>query len=231
MATGSGKTIAAMICAYKLYSRSKPLLIVVSAPYVPLIQQWCDEISPFGLNPINLTEANGPRGRARVLGRLRRRLRNGASDVEAVVVSHRTLSDPGLRNDLKQFDCTSMLIADEAHNLGSEGLHHRPRLHPSTIGLALGQLRPVRQYDDEGTEALFEFLGPCHLPVHAWREAVGKCLVEYEYFVHKVDLTDDEMDRWYDLTERIRQNAWRQEQDGRTGRIPYEVAQRSPGHT
>ena len=46
MATGSGKTIAAMICAHRLYEAEKPLLIVVAAPYIPLIQQWCDEISP-----------------------------------------------------------------------------------------------------------------------------------------------------------------------------------------
>ena len=62
MATGSGKTITAMICAHKLYETEKPLLIVVSAPYVPLIEQWCDEIAPFGLEPINLTRLAVRRG-------------------------------------------------------------------------------------------------------------------------------------------------------------------------
>ena len=121
MATGSGKTIAAMIAAHRLYESSKPLLIVVSAPYIPLIQQWCDEIEPFGIEPVNLTVSNGPRGRARVLGRLRRRLRSGASEVQAAVVSHRTLSDERFQAELQRFDCTTLLIADEAHNLGSEG--------------------------------------------------------------------------------------------------------------
>ena len=32
MATGSGKTITAMICAHRLYEVEKPLLIVVEAP-------------------------------------------------------------------------------------------------------------------------------------------------------------------------------------------------------
>ena len=59
MATGSGKTITAMICAHRLYEVEKPLLVVVSAPYIPLIQQWCDEIAPFGLKAVNLTEAKG----------------------------------------------------------------------------------------------------------------------------------------------------------------------------
>src|SRR5262249_2265572 len=93
MATGSGKKITAMICAHRLYQLNKPLLIVVAAPYIPLIQQWCDEIAPFGLRPVNLTVAAGARGRAQELNRIKRRFRNGTSDVEAVVVSHRTLCD------------------------------------------------------------------------------------------------------------------------------------------
>ena len=36
MATGSGKTITAMICTHRLYEVQKPLLVVVAAPYIPL---------------------------------------------------------------------------------------------------------------------------------------------------------------------------------------------------
>ena len=212
MATGSGKTIAAMICAHRLYDSAKPLLVVVAAPYVPLIQQWCDEIADFGLRPINLTNANGPRGRAHALGRLRRRLQGGASDAEAVVVSHRTLSDTRFQSELARFGCTTLLIADEAHNLGSEGfIANPPTFFDHKLGLSA---TPVRQYDEEGTEALFDFLGPVVFRF-SLKDAVGKCLVEYDYFVHSVGLTNDEMDRWHELTDRIRSNAWRQDEDGR----------------
>lgn len=212
MATGSGKTIAAMICSYRLYESSKPLLVVVAAPYVPLIQQWCDEIVTFGIRPINLTEANGPRGRAQALGRLRRRLQSGASDVETVVVSHRILSDARFQSELARFACTTLLIADEAHNLGSEGFIVNP---PTFFDYKLGlSATPVRQYDEEGTEALFDFLGPVVFQF-SLQDAIGKCLVEYDYFIHGVALTDDEMDRWHELTYRIRSNVWRQERDGR----------------
>ena len=87
MATGSGKTITAMICAYRLFTTCKPLLIVVAAPYVPLIQQWCEEIEPFGLSPLNLSEMSGVSARAQELGRLRRQLRHGYVDVAAIVVT------------------------------------------------------------------------------------------------------------------------------------------------
>ena len=208
MATGSGKTITAMICAHKLYDEHKPLLIVVAVPYIPLVQQWCDEIAPFGLRPINLTVMDGPRGRARELGRIKRRFQYGKSDVEAVVVSHRTLCDSRFKAELEKFDCARLLIADEAHNLGSEGFIVEP---PSFFEYRLGlSATPVRQYDEEGTAALFSFFGPVVFQF-TLKEAIGRCLVEYDYYLHPVELTPDEMDEWYDLTAKIKNNAWRQE--------------------
>ena len=208
MATGSGKTIAAMICAYRLYNVEKPLLIVVAAPYIPLIQQWCDEISPFGLKAVNLSEMNGAKKRASELNKLRRRLRNGSSNVEIVVVSHRTLCNSEFKTELEKFGCKTLLIADEVHNLGSEGFINDP---PFFFDYRLGlSATPIRQYDEVGTEQLFAFFGPIVFQF-TLEEAIGRCLVEYEYYVYPVELTDDEMDKWHALTEKIGKNAWRQE--------------------
>lgn len=209
MATGSGKTITAMICAYKLYEIQKPLLIVIAAPYVPLIQQWCDEIEPFGLRPVNLTAVSGAKGRARELSRIKRQFRNGSCDVEVVVVTHRTLCDGAFQRKLEKLECTSLLIADEAHNLGAEGfVSNPPTLFDYRLGLSA---TPVRQYDEEGTIELFSYFGPVVFRF-TLDEAIGRCLVEYDYFVHPVELTPDEMDQWYDLTAQIKANFWRQEQ-------------------
>lgn len=207
MATGSGKTISAMICAQKLYSKYSPLLIVIAAPYRPLIQQWCDEIKPFGLDPINLTLMSGQKERATVLSRLRRRLAHGNSKVEAVVVSHDTLCKPSFRAEMEKFDITRLLVADEAHNLGRKSfISDPPEFFENRLGLSA---TPSRQYDEEGTEALFQFFGDVVFKF-TLTEAIGVCLVEYDYYVHLVELTHDEMDEWYDLTSRIKANAWRQ---------------------
>ena len=207
MATGSGKTIAAMICAHRLYEKHNPLLIVVAAPYVPLIQQWCDEISAFGLKAVNLTASNGARGRAQELSRIKRRFRTGISDVEIVVVSHRTLCDSGFKEEIEKFDCTTLLIADEVHNLGSEGfITDLPFFFDYRLGLSA---TPIRQYDEQGTEIMLSFFGPVVFQF-TLQEAIGRCLVEYEYYVHPVELTQDEMDEWYALTAKIKANAWRQ---------------------
>ena len=211
MATGSGKTITAMIGAYRLYEGHKPLLVVVAAPYVPLIEQWCDEIVPFGLNPVNLTVAGSATKRASELQKLKRRLRTGLSDVEAVVVSHDTLCTPEFFAAVEGFDCTRLLIADEAHNLGRPSfINNPPEFFEYRLGLSA---TPIRQYDEEGTEALFGFFGSVAFRF-TLEEAIGHCLVEYDYYLHPVYLTESEMDEWFGLTGKIKQNAWRSE-DGK----------------
>ena len=210
MATGSGKTITAMICAYRLYEVHKPLLIVVSAPYVPLIEQWCDEIAPFGLKPVNLTRAGSATRRASLLQELNRRMRTSLSDVEAVVVSHDTLCSSEFCAAVKRLDCSRLLIGDEAHNLGrSSFIDHPPEFFEHRLGLSA---TPLRQYDEEGTDSLLKFFGPVVFQF-TLEAAIGSCLVEYDYYVHPVYLTVSEMDEWFELTGKIKQNAWRNEDD------------------
>ena len=210
MATGSGKTITSMIGAHRLYEEHKPLLIVVAAPYVPLIEQWCDEVAPFGLRPVNLTIAGSATKRTSELRRLKRRLRTGVSDVEAVVVSHDTLCTREFQAAIETFGCARLLIADEMHNLGRPSfIDDPPEFFEYRLGLSA---TPIRQYDKEGTEALFEFFGPVVF-CFTLEEAIGRCLVEYEYYVHPVYLTNTEMDDWFDLTGKIKQNAWRSDGD------------------
>lgn len=206
MATGSGKTITSMIGAYRLYEKHKPLLIVVAAPYVPLIEQWCDEIAPFGLKPTNLTLVGSAPKRASELQKIKRRLRTGISTVEAVVVSHDTLCTPAFAEAISSFDCARLLIADEAHNLGSPSfINNPPEFFEHRLALSA---TPIRQYDQDGTDALFAFFGPVVFQF-TLEEAIGRCLVEYDYFVHPITLTPTEMDEWRDLTAKIKQNAWR----------------------
>ena len=211
MATGSGKTITAMIAAFKLYENHQPLLIVVAAPYIPLIDQWCGEIKQFGLNPVNMTTARNVADRTKLLKKLQRRLRTELSKVEAIVVSHDTLCSEEFSDVLSKFECTRLLIADEVHNLGrSSFINATPNFYEWRLGLSA---TPVRQYDEEGTEVLFDFFGPvvCRFTLE---EAIGKCLVEYDYYVHPCYLSQEEMDTWYDLTEKIKKNTWRKE-DGK----------------
>lgn len=211
MATGAGKTIAALICARRLYDEVKPILIVVTAPYVPLVRQWCREIESFGLRPNDMTAVTGTRGRASELSRIKRQLRSRQDGVEAIVVTHATFGSAEFQHTLRAVDCSKMLIADEAHNLGSAGfVQNPPQGFAATLGLSA---TPIRQYDEEGTAALQGFLGPVVFEF-SLSDAIGNCLVEYDYYVHGVELREDELDRWQELSETIRAHAWKFEEPG-----------------
>lgn len=209
MATGSGKTITAMISAYRLFRREHKLLIVVSAPYLPLISQWCDEIADFGLAPVNLGLLSGTDARNNEIAAIGRRIRMSSEDVaEAVVITHKTLCDKKFQNALCRIGIPTLLVADEVHNLGAIGFISAP---PESVPFRLGlSATPQRQYDPEGTDALFAYFGPT---VYSFtlEQAIGVCLVPYEYYIQPVSLTDDEVSDWMELTERIKKELWKNE--------------------
>jgi len=206
MATGAGKTITSMICATKLQEKVGKVLVVVSAPYRPLIEQWCGEIREFGVRPINLSAAGGPEKRTREIKQAGRRLRIAGSRAEVLVVSNDTLCTEQFIDSISGIDVPKLIIADECHNLGSASFTENP---PEVFDYRLGlSATPVRQYDEEGTEKLMAFFGePCFS--FTLEEAIGKCLTEYDYHVHFVELGNDEMKEWIELSHKIASQAWK----------------------
>ena len=206
MATGSGKTLTSLVACHKLHQQVGQLLIVIAAPYVPLVMQWCDEVALFGVTPRNLSDGGGPADRRRQIGDAGRSLRLGLTSVEILVVSHDILADEDFQAQISRIATAKVLIADEVHNLGSVGfLSRQPQFFEYRLGLSA---TPIRQYDPEGTDKLFEFFGlPCF--EFTLQQAIGVCLVPYDYYVHRVPLTDDEMHRFADLSDQIRRLAWK----------------------
>lgn len=201
MATGAGKTITALIAAHRLLkATTPPLLIVISAPTAPLVSQWADEVRDFGLTPILPTaESSRVRKLAAVDGALRD-LKFGIAPVHCLVVTTHLLNDPDFRRMVEQSKLPSLLVGDEVHALGSAAFTEEP---PEFFRYRLGlSATPIRQYDDAGTAALFEFFGDI-VYEFGLDKAIGSCLVEYDYYVHTVELTDDELDRFAELTQKI----------------------------
>ena len=206
MATGAGKTITSMVCAAKLQYEIGKLMVIISAPYKPLIEQWCEEILEFGVLPINMTAAGGPDARIREIRQAERRLRMGTSCAELLVVSNVTLCTEEFIQTLDAVKTPKLLIADECHNLGAASFtENPPELFDYRLGLSA---TPVRQYDEEGTEALIKFFGEICFSF-TLEEAIGTCLTEYDYHAHFVKLTDDEMHEWSELTNKIATHAWK----------------------
>ena len=210
MATGSGKTITSMICATKLQDElEEGLLVVVSAPYKPLITQWCEEISLFGVQPVNLTLTN-KLGRKKAINNAKRNLTYGISKVEILVTSNVTLCTEEFIEDISKIKAKKLFIADECHNLGTESfIINPPEIFDFRLGLSA---TPIRQYDEEGTDKLFGYFGETCFS-YTLEEAIGNCLTEYYYYAHIVELTNQEMEDWRELTQKIKVSHFRQKDD------------------
>ena len=155
MATGAGKTLTALICATRSQDRQdgRPFLIVVSAPSIPLIVQWRDEVKKFGIIPITPTLETDT---DRALTRLFRGLRGGGTHV--VIVTNSLLCTRGFQQTVEQKvrignrSIATMLIADEAHTLGADAfINNKPKCFDKRLALSATS---ERQYDPDGTEEI-----------------------------------------------------------------------------
>lgn len=200
MATGAGKTIAALIAATRAQERrdGHPLLIVVSAPNRILVDQWVNEVAKFG---VSATAVVDDANRSKLTDALRR-LRKGGTHV--LVVTNALVSKQAFSTTIEEAarnrGATAMLIGDEAHTLGSQGFITNP---PEFYDLRLGlSATPERQYDPDGTEDLMTYFGGS-VYNFGLAEAIGFCLVEYDYFVHTSTLDADELALYIEVSTQI----------------------------
>ncbi len=203
MATGAGKTLTALICAARCQDRLKnhqAFLVVISAPSVPLVLQWRDEVKKFGMKAIapSLGDVD------RQLTQLFRSLRRGGTHV--VVATNRLLCSARFQRTVEQKlrsapePVETMLIGDEAHTLGADSfVQNKPEFFQRRLALSA---TPERQYDPDGTEAIFDFFGKTAYEFGLDR-AIGFCLVPYRYYVHACTLGGDELEEFERLSQRI----------------------------
>ncbi len=206
MATGAGKTISALVAARRTVDDKGPTAVVISVPTKPLVTQWATECVDFGLRPIVTTTL----ARDKRMAQIEHALNNiefGVTEVEAIIVTNEGLVDAKFQGLLGTFNGSALLIADEVHNLGGvkEFIAHPPEWSRFRLGLSA---TPIRQYDDEGTAFILDYFGDVVFEF-GLEDAIGVCLVPYDYYLHRVHLTHDEADAYAGLSEKIRRHVAR----------------------
>lgn len=213
MATGSGKTITALAIACELYQQINLQVLLVVCPYRHLVTQWARECEKFNLQPI-LAFENLRTWQSQLSTQLYN-LRSGSQKFMTVITTNSTLITDGFQSEIKYFPPKTLIIGDEAHNLGA------PRLEenlPRRVGLRLAlSATPERYFDDYGTQSLFDYFGPVLQPEFTLKDAIAQgALVHYLYYPVLVELTDTESLAYLKLTKKIgRSLLYRERENGK----------------
>ncbi len=200
MATGSGKTITSLALVTELYEKIGLEILVVICPYRHLVTQWQKECIRFNLLPILAFES--VHNWQNLLSTALYNLKAHQQKFITIITTNSTFISEGFQSQLSFFTPRTLIIGDEAHNLGSEKLEE---LLPRRIGLRLGlSATPERHFDEEGTEAVISYFGDILQPEFTLADALDKgALVNYFYYPIFVELTEAESREYARITQRI----------------------------
>lgn len=203
MATGTGKTKTAMIAATQLgnvlQQREQPLVVLILAPLQHLVDQWISEVEDFGVRPVAVYESS--QKWLPVVEEQLAEARMGQRPIVAIVATNASFAGEKFQSVLSRITQPLLVIADEAHNLGSSA--YRSCLPPNaTYRLALSAT-PERWFDDEGTDALIDYFGRVVFELGLADAIKMGALTRYLYRPRLVELNDAETNLYVDLTAQI----------------------------
>ena len=197
MATGTGKTKAAMLAIQRIASDMQPGLVVIVAPYKHLLEQWSAECERCSIRHF-LCSSDYPNWPDR-FSDLRLSFAAGDKSLSAVLVTYNTFTSDRFQSLLKSYKPSKMLIADEVHHLGSSSSRISLAGFLKRLGLSA---TPERIYDPEGTRWMTDNIGPIIFRFDI-KEAIPRFLCPYDYFIHCVYLDSEEQQQFQEVMTQI----------------------------
>ena len=226
IATGGGKTKTALIASTDIQQQKQThTCVVILTPSNPLIKQWAKDVREFNVDPVILSGIS-PAKRVEELERITIAFGTTKPRTEVLLLTNSLFAQPDsvVRHwiDGLPDSVIRILIADEVHNLGAPSfIRNQPEFFEHRIGLSA---TPIRQFDPDGTDQLFEFFGGPPVFEFTLRDAIKSgCLVPYRYYPHIVELNTSEMENYEDLTEQLARAGFRVDDDGRTIGLTHKV--------
>jgi len=199
MATGTGKTYAALGCLVELLKRERRLFVVISCPFTHLVKQWKDNIVKFGYSGLEAFGASiGWEDR---LANAMFDFNSELLDILIIVTTHNTFSSEKFMRIVKKVSGKCFVIADEVHGLGSP---ERQRGLMDKYQFRLGlSATPTRWFDEEGTAVILSFFDKVVFEFPLQQAIEEGFLCKYDYYPYLVELTSDELEEYRNLTKKI----------------------------
>ena len=209
MATGTGKTITSLNCLLEIYKRNGYYKAIILVPTITLVNQWEKECWKFNYGNIIKVYSKNTEWRSKIeLLQMAEKYRKPSEPTQNFIIisTYASFARENVFSILNSFERTKvLLIADEAHNMGSPSILKRLGTinYLRRIGLSA---TPERQFDDDTNMKLYRFFGAEDKFTfeYSMEEAIQKgVLCKYYYYPHLVKLTDEEMANYIELSEKI----------------------------
>ncbi len=209
MATGTGKTITSLNCLLEIYKRNGYYKAIILVPTITLVNQWEQECEKFHFSNVIKVYSKNSEWRSRIerLQMAEEYKKAKESSQNFIIIStYASFTRGNVFDILNGFEKSKvLLIADEAHNMGSPTIMKRigDIKYLRRIGLSA---TPERQFDDDTNRKLFRFFGAekQYTYEYSMEEAIENgVLCRYFYYPHLVRLTDDEFEKYVELSLKI----------------------------
>lgn len=204
MATGTGKTITSLNCALQEYKKDGVYQLLILVPTIALVEQWIDEIGLFNFKNIIEVYSENSHWRRQIVT-LKNKIKQGNKENFVIVSTYQSFTNEDFQQILSKLPDTILLIADEAHNIGSEKVREAFRKMKLKKRIALSAT-PNRIYDQEGTSELESFFNdrPPYIFSFPMSQAIKEGrLMEYCYYPKMAYLNESEMERYADYTKKL----------------------------
>lgn len=201
MATGTGKTLTALNCVLREFKKRGNYRGIIVVPTIELVNQWIEEIEGFNFRNIIKVSSQNKNWREDI------QMLTVLSSTEEnysffVVTTYRSFTHRRFQRLMYKFPKDTILIADEAHNLGSNSILPLLEDFPLTKRIGLSAT-PDRVYDEEGTKAVDTFFDD-H-PPYTFKYSMAMALEagflsKYQYYPILVELTKEELEKYTEIS-------------------------------
>jgi len=204
MATGTGKTLTGLSAITRISKDlSNKLAVIVVVPYQHLVDQWCEDIEKFNINPIIGYSSSPQRN---WFDRLKnaifdQNLNVKNSEFFLFICTNATFGLQRTQSQLAKIKGDILFVVDEAHNAGSssfEKLLNDKYKYRLALSATLD-----RHGDEEGTQRLYDYFGDKCITYPLDQAIDAGWLTRYYYHPIVVTFDTDELDEYTTLSREI----------------------------
>jgi len=198
--TASGKTITGLEAIKRWHEANENNYALVVVPTKVLMFQWIEEIDNFFEDDVFTIKKGGGLDTSNWRGAiLTFKEGNFVKRYNIILTTYNSLAGDFPKEKIESENL--LLVADEAHNLGTP---QRKKILTMETGAALGLSATPDRFEESETEEIIQFFKGVLEPIYGIKEGIRDgYLSKYDYFVKTVYLTSEELIDWKERTKII----------------------------